>query len=158
MPPRHCDNALVASHILVVYNHASNDKGLIQAASPEERQLSVQRKIGVFLRGLNDATRSRKKLSLKAQAGTFRDSFPAEVSWDTARLFCHVTPDFQRVITPNQWAEVLKRSFRGQFDAELSEEVSHNDPNLTVASYRSLQMFEAKLTATNPSSQQAAQR
>ena len=48
------------------------------------------------------------------------------------------------------------RLIRGQFDAELSEEVSHKDPNLTVASFRSLQTFGAKLTATNPSSQQAA--
>ena len=115
------------------YNHASNDKGLIQAASPEKRQLSVQRKIGVFLKGLNDAKRLRKKLSLKVQAGTFRDSFSAEFPWEIACLFCRFAPDFQRVLTPHQWVEVLKRFFRGQFDQELSEEVSHKDPNLTVA-------------------------
>ena len=71
-------------------------------------------------------------------------------------MFCQFAPDFQRVLTPNQWAEVSKRFFRGQFDAELTEEVSHKDPNLTVASFRFLQMFGAKLTAANPSSQQAA--
>ena len=106
--------------------------------------------------GLTDAKRLKKKLNLKIQAGNFRDSYSAEVAWEIARLFCHFAPDFQRALTPNQWAEVLKRSFRGQFDAELSEKVSHKDPNLTVASFRFLQMFGAKLTAANPSSQQAA--
>ena len=129
---------------------------LIQAASPEKRQLSVQRKIGVFLKGLTDAMRLRKKLSLKVQAGTFRDSFPADVPCEVACLICHLAPDFQRVLTPHEWEEVLQRFFRGQFDQELSEEVSHKDPNLTVASFRFLQMFGAKLTAANPSSQQAA--
>ena len=83
---------------------------LIQAASPEKRQLSVQRKIGVFLQGLNDAKRLWKKLTLKVQAGNFCDSFPAEVPCEIACLFCRFAPDFQRVLTPNQWDEVLKRS------------------------------------------------
>ena len=61
---------------------------LIQAASPEERQLSVHRQIGVFLKGLADAMRLRKKLSLKVQAGSFRDSYSAEVPWEVACLFC----------------------------------------------------------------------
>ena len=107
----HCDNALVASHGLVAYTHASNDKGFIQAASPEKRQLSVQRKIGVFLKGLTDAKRLWKKLNLKVQAGNFRDAFSAEVSWEIARLFCHFAPDFQSALTPKQWAEVLERLF-----------------------------------------------
>ena len=128
----------------------------IQACSPEKRQFSVQRKIGVFLKGLQDAKRLRKKVNLKIQAGSFRDSYSAEVSWEIACLFCHFAPDFQRALTPNQWAEVLKRFFRGQFDAELAEKVSHKDPNLTVASFRFLQLFGAKLTAAIPSSQQAA--
>ena len=107
--------------------------------------------------GLTDAKRLRKKLNLKIQAGNFRDSFSAEVSWEIACLLCHFAPDFQRVLTPKQWAEVSKRFFRGQLDAELAEKVPHKDPNLTVASFRFLQMFGAKLTAANPSSQQAAQ-
>ena len=102
--------------------------------------------------------RLRKNVNLKIQAGSFRDSYSAEVPWEVACLFCHFAPDFQRVLTPNQWVEVLKLSFRGQFDAELSEQVSHKDPNLTVASFRLLQMFEGTLTAANPSSQHAAQR
>ena len=77
---------------------------LIQAASPEKRQFSVQRKTGAFLKGLTDAKRLRKKLNLKVQAGNFRDSFSAEVSWEIACLFCHFAPDSQRVITPKQWA------------------------------------------------------
>ena len=136
-----CDQCIVGSH---------------SGCQPEKRQFSVQRKIGVFLKGLNDAKRLRKKLTLKVQAGNFRDSFPAEVPWEIACLFCHSAPDFQRVLTPHQWAEVLKRFFRGQFDAELTEKVSHKDPNLTVASFRFLQMFGAKLKDTNPSTQQAA--
>ena len=118
---------------------------IIQDPSPEKRQFSVQRKIGVFLKGLTDARRLRKKLSLKVQAGTLRDSYAAEVPWEVACLFCHSAPDFQRVLTPHQWAEVLKRFFRGQFDAELTEKVSHKDPNLTVASFRFLQMFGPSL-------------
>ena len=129
---------------------------LIQAASPEKRQFSVQRKIGVFLKGLSDAKRLRKKINLKIQSGSFRDSYSAEVSWEMACLFCHFAPDFQRALTPNQWAEVLKRFFRGQFDAELAEKVSHKDPNLTVSSFRFLQLFGVKLQAANPSSHQAA--
>ena len=81
----------------------------IQAASAEKRQFSVQRKIGVFLKGLHDAKRLRKKVNLKVQAGNFRDSYSAEVAWEIACLFCHFAPDFQRALTPNQWAEVLKR-------------------------------------------------
>ena len=42
---------------------------LIQAASPEKRQLSVQRKIGVSLKGLTDAMRLRKKRSLSQSSG-----------------------------------------------------------------------------------------
>ena len=37
----------------------------IQAANPEKRQFSVQRKIGVFLKALNDAKRLRKRINLK---------------------------------------------------------------------------------------------
>ena len=128
----------------------------IQAASPEKRQFSVQRKIGVFLKSLNDAKRLRKKVHLKIQSGTFRDAYSAEVSWEMACLFCHFAPQFQRALTPTQWAEVLKRFFRGQFDAELSEKVSHKDPNLTVASFRFLQLYGFKPTAATPSSQVAS--
>ena len=128
----------------------------IQAASPEKRQISVQRKIGVFLKALNDATRLRKKINLKVQCSGFRDTYSAEVSWEMACLFCHFAPDFQRVLTPAQWAEVLKRFFRGQFDPELSEKVSHKDPNLTVGSFRFLQLFGVKPSEVAPSSQVAA--
>jgi len=128
----------------------------IQAASPEKRQFSVQRKIGVFLKALKDANRLRKKINLKIQAGSFRDTYSAEVAWEMACLFCHFAPQFQRVLTPTQWSEVLKRFFRGQFDAELTEKVSHKDPNLTVASFRFLQLFGFKPTAAAPSSQEAA--
>ena len=129
---------------------------IIQSASPEKRQFSVQRKIGVFLKGLNDAKRLRKKVNLKSMAGNFRDQYSAEVAWEIACLFCHFAPDFQRVLTPTQWAEVLKRFFRGQFDAELAEKVSHKDPHLTLASFRFLHLFGVKLPAASTSSQQAA--
>ena len=82
---------------------------LIQAASPEKRQFSVQRKIGVFLRALTDAKRLRKKVNLMVMSGSFRDGYSAETSWEIACLFCHFCPDFQRVLTPCKWTEVQKR-------------------------------------------------
>ena len=51
---------------------------------------------------------------------------------------------------------MLKRFFRGQFDSELSEKVSHKDPNLTETSFRFLQLFGIKHTAAAPLSQEAA--
>jgi hypothetical protein len=60
-------------------------------------------------------------------------------------LLCHFTPDFQRSLTPDKWQECLQRFFRGQFDAELSEKVSHKDPHLKVESFRFLRLFGAKL-------------
>ena len=81
----------------------------IQAASAEKREFNVRRKIGVFLKGVHDAKKVRKKLNLKVHAANFRDSYSAEVAWEIACLFCHFAPDFQRALTPNQWAEALKR-------------------------------------------------
>ena len=96
-------------------------------------------------------------VNLNIIALTFCGIYLAEVYWEMACLFCHLAPQFQRVLTPTQWSEVLKRFFRGQFDSELTEKVSHKDkePNLTVTSYRFLQLFGVKPTTTAPLIQEA---
>ena len=73
-----------------------------------------------------------------------------------ACLFCHLVPQFQRVLTPTQWSEVLTRFFRGQLDSELTERVAHKDPNLTVTSFWFLQLIGIKHTAAAPLSHEAA--
>ena len=47
-------------------------------------------------------------------------------------------------------------SSEGSFDSELTEKVSHKDPNVTVTSFRFLQLFGFKHTAAAPVSQEAA--
>ena len=47
-------------------------------------------------------------------------------------------------MTPEQWQDCLQRFCRGQFDPELSEKVSHKDPNLKLESFRFLALFGAQ--------------
>ena len=92
------------------------------------------------------------KVNLKIMANGFRDQKSDEVAYEIAALFCHFTPDFQRMLTPEKWAECLQRFFRGQFDAELAEKVSHKDANLRVECFRVLELFGAKLQQRSESS------
>ena len=124
----------------------------IQAVTPEKRQFCVQRRMGIFLKNIKDGQRLRKKVNLKIMANGFRDHKSDEVAYEIAALFCHFTPDFQRMLTPEKWAECLQRFFRGQFDAELAEKVSHKDANLRVECFRFLELFGAKLQQRSESS------
>jgi len=117
----------------------------IQLVSAEKRQFCIQRRIGIFLKNIKDAQRVRKKINLKVMSNQLRDKMSDEVAYEIAALFCHFTPDFQRSLTPDKWQECLQRFFRGQFDAELSEKVSHKDPHLKIESFRFLALFGAKL-------------
>ena len=49
-----------------------------------------------------------------------------------------------------QWAQVLQRFFQGQFDAEFTEKVAHNDPNISVQLFMLLHMFQGKLEVPTP--------
>ena len=130
----------------------------VQLVTPEKRQFCVQRRIGVFLKNVKDATRLRKKVNLKVSAGGFRCKLSDEAAYEVAALFCHFAPDFQRVLTASKWQECLQRFFRGQFDNELTEKVAHKDPNLTVESFRFLALFGAKLAERPVSSVSAASK
>ena len=81
-----------------------------------------------------------------------------EVAYEIAALFCHFASEFQRVLSAAKWEECLQRFFRGQFDAEMSEKVSHKDPDLVITSFRFLSLFGAKLQLNPmPSTAQASQ-
>ena len=107
---------------------------------------------------MKDAARLKKKFNLRMMASKFWDSLPAETAFEVAALFCHFAPDFQRVLSPGQWAQVLQRFFRGQFDAEFTEKVAHKDPNLNVQLFRFLPMFGAKIDVPTPVSVAQMQR
>ena len=62
------------------------------------------------------------------------------------REFSHLLNGLRR------WSD----SSEDSFDAELTEKVSHTDPNLTATSFRFLQLFGIKRTAAAPLSQEAA--
>ena len=130
----------------------------ILAVTPEKRQFCIQRRMGIFLKGLKDATRLRKRINLKVSAKGFRCRLSDEVAYEIAALFCHFAPDFQRVLTPSKWAECLNRFFRGQFDTEMAEKVAHKDPSLTVDSFRFLALFGAKLAERAASSVASAEK
>ena len=130
----------------------------ILMVSEEKRQFCVQRRIGIFLKNVKDAQRLRKKINIKTMAGSLRDKMSHEVAYEIAALFCHFASEFQRVLSAAKWEECLQRFFRGQFDAELSEKVSHKDPNLVITSFRFLSLFGAKLLSNPvPSTAQASQ-
>ncbi len=124
----------------------------IQLVTAEKRQFCVQRRIGIFLKNIKDNKRLRKRINLKVMAANLRDKMTDEVAYEIAALFCHFAPDFQRILTPEKWQECLQRFFRGQFDAELSEKVSHKDPDLNIESFRFLALFGAKLQLSSVSS------
>ena len=117
----------------------------IQTVTPEKRQFCVQRRMGIFVKNIKDAQRLRKKVNLKVLSAGFRDSRGDEVAYEIAALFCHFAPAFERILTPAKWKECCQRFFRGSFDAEMAEKVAHKDPNLTVESFRFLELFGAKL-------------
>ena len=114
----------------------------IQAVTVRKRQVGVQRRIRIFFKSLKNAARLKRS--------KFRDSLPTETTFAVAALFCHFAPDFQRVLSPGQWAQVLQRFFRGQFDAEFTEKVAHKDPNLNVQLFRLLLMFGATIEVPTP--------
>ena len=47
----------------------------------------------------------------------FRESWPAEAAYEVEALFCGFALAFQTGLSLEQWAQVLQRFFRGQFDA-----------------------------------------
>ncbi len=53
---------------------------------------------------------------------------------------------------------MLQRFLRGQFDAELTETVAHNVPNLNVQLFRLLHLFGAKIEVPAPVSVAHMQR
>ena len=130
----------------------------IQAVTVQKRQFCVQRRIGIFLKNLKDVARLPKKFSLRMLASKFRDSLPTETAFEVAALFCHFAPDFQRVLSPGQWAQVLQRFFRGQFDAEFTEKVAHKDPNLNVQLFSFVPMLGAAIEVPTPVSVAQMQR
>ena len=73
-----------------------------------------------------------------------------ETACEVATLFCNFAPDFERVLSPGQWAQALQRFFRGQFDAEFTEKVAQTDPNPNVHMFKFLQMFGAKIEVPTP--------
>ena len=116
----------------------------------QKRQFCVQRRIGIFLKNLKDAARLQKKFNLRMMASKFRDSLPTENAFEVKTLFCHFAPDCQWVLSPGQWAQVLQRFFRGQFDAEFTEKEAHKSPNLSVHIFKFLHMFGAKIEGPSP--------
>ena len=76
-------------------------------------------------------------------ASNFHDKYGDTEAVEMASLFCHFAPQFQRRLPSGKWVQVLHRFSRGQFDHELAEKVAHKDLNLTVDSFRPLQMFGA---------------
>ena len=129
----------------------------IRAVTVQKCQLCAQLRIGIFLHNLEDATHLNNKSNLTI-ASKFRDSLPTETAFEIATLFCHVAPDLERVLSPGQWAQVLQRFFRGQFDAEFTEKVAHNDPTLSVQLFKFLHMLGAKLVVPTPASVAQMQR
>ena len=120
---------------------------LVQAVTLEKPQFCVQRRIGIFVKNIKDAQRLRKKVNLKVLANGFRDQKGDEVAYEIAATFCHFAPDFQRILTPAKWMDCLQRFFRGLFDAELAEKVTHKDANLTVESFRFLELSAPKCSS-----------
>ena len=57
-----------------------------------------------------------------------------------------------------QWAQLLQRFYRGQFDAEFTEKVAHKEPNLNVQLFRLLHLFGAKIEVPTPVSVAHMQR
>ena len=66
-------------------------------------------------------------------------------AFEVAALFCDFKPDFERVSSLGQWAQVLQRFLTGQFDAEFTEKVAHTDPIISVHIFKFLQMFEGNI-------------
>ncbi len=83
-------------------------------------------------------------------APKFRDTLPAETAFEVAALFCNFAAGCQRVLSPGQRAQVLQRSFRGQFDAEFTGNVAHKGPSLHVQLLRFLHFFGAKIEVPTP--------
>jgi len=59
----------------------------VQLVPLEKRQFCVQRRMGIFLKGIKDAMRLGKKVNLKDQGGNFRDRMTDEVAYEIAAFF-----------------------------------------------------------------------
>ena len=100
----------------------------IQAFSVQKLQFCVQRGLGIFPKHLKDVARRKQKFYFRIMASKFRDSFPVETAFEVAALFCHFAPGFQRVLSLAQWAQVLQRFFRGQFECRVHREGGSQGP------------------------------
>ena len=66
--------------------------------SPLKRQVAAQRRIGIFVKNIEDAIRLKKKFNLRFQAARFRVAHNEEQSYEIAALFSHFAPDSQRLL------------------------------------------------------------
>ena len=107
-----------------------------------KREATVTRRIGIFLFKLKEAKRTKrnKTLNLKFLAQNFRCQLSDDMAYEVAALFTHWAPQWQGMMSKENWGKCVQKFKRGGMDSQLVEKCGSKIMH-TATDFRFLQAY-----------------
>ena len=112
------------------------------APTPAKREANITRRIGLFIYKLKEARRTKKNktLNIKFLAQNFRCQLSDDMAFEVAALFTHWAPQWQGMMSKENWIKCVLKFKRGGLDTQLQEKCASKVMH-TATDFRFLQAY-----------------